>query len=69
LQEFSSVPKKRFMKVTYVEEDIAKEGLGMSTEHHGLLMTNHISHIPYQRFSELPGHASGSDEDECLASD
>ena len=54
--------------MTYVEGDMAKERLGLSTEHRGLLMTSHISYIPYQRFSELPGHACGSYEDECLAS-
>jgi len=31
------------MKVTYMEEDMAKEGLGLSTEHRELLMSNHIS--------------------------
>jgi hypothetical protein len=35
------------MKVTYVEGDMAKAGLGLSTEHHGLLMSSHIS-LPFQ---------------------
>jgi len=32
-----------FKKVTHVEGDIAKEGLGLSTEHLELLLTNHDS--------------------------
>jgi thioester reductase-like protein len=43
LQEFASVPKDRLTKVTYVEGDMAKAGLGLSTEHRGLLMSSHIS--------------------------
>jgi len=43
LQEFASVPKETLMKVTYVEGVMAKEGLGLSTEHRGLLMSSHIS--------------------------
>ena len=31
------------MKVTYVEGDMAKEGLWLSTEHRELLMSSHIS--------------------------
>jgi thioester reductase-like protein len=31
------------MKVTYVEGHMAKAGLGLSTEHRGLLMSSHIS--------------------------
>jgi len=31
------------MKVTYVERDMAKVGLGLSAEHRGLLMSSHIS--------------------------
>ena len=31
------------MKVTYVEGDMAKVGLGLSTKHQGLLMSRHIS--------------------------
>ena len=29
--------------MTYVEGDMAKAGLGLSTEHRGLLMSSHIS--------------------------
>jgi len=43
LQEFASVPKERLMKVTYVEGDMVKVGLGLSTEHRGRLMSSHIS--------------------------
>ena len=42
-QEFASVPKEMLVKVTYVEGDMAKEGLGLSTEHRELLMSSHIS--------------------------
>ena len=31
------------MNVTYVEGDMAKVGLGLSSEHRGLLMSSHIS--------------------------
>jgi len=31
------------MKVTYVEGDMVKVGLGLSTKHQGLLMSSHIS--------------------------
>jgi thioester reductase-like protein len=34
-----------FLKVMNAEGDIAKEGLGLSTEHCGPLMTSHISLI------------------------
>jgi thioester reductase-like protein len=43
LQEFASVPKDRLRKVTYVEGDTPKGGLGLSTEHRGLLMSSHVS--------------------------
>jgi thioester reductase-like protein len=43
LQEFASIPKERLMKVTYVEGDMVKVGLGLSTEHRGLLMSSNIS--------------------------
>jgi thioester reductase-like protein len=43
LQEFASLPKERVTKVTYVEGDMAKAGLGLSTEHRGLVMSSHIS--------------------------
>jgi thioester reductase-like protein len=43
LQEFESVPKDRLTKVTYVEGDMDKAGLGLSTEHRGLLMSSNIS--------------------------
>ena len=42
MQEFASVPKEKLMKVTYVEGNMAKVGLGLSTEHRGLLMSRHV---------------------------
>jgi thioester reductase-like protein len=47
LQEFASVPKDRLRKVTYVEGDMAKLGLGLSNEHCGLLMSSHISLVSH----------------------
>jgi hypothetical protein len=43
LQEFASVPKDRLKNVTFVEGDMAKAGLGLSTDHRGLLISSHIS--------------------------
>ena len=58
------------MKVTYVEGDMAKVGLGLSTEHRGRLMSSHISVVFHIAASvELPGHSSGNDADQRLASD
>jgi fatty acyl-CoA reductase len=43
VQEFSTVPKEIFLKVSCVEGDIEKEGLGLSREHREILLTSHIS--------------------------
>ena len=43
LQESASIPKEGLMKVTCVEGDMAKAGLGLSAEHRELLMSSHIS--------------------------
>jgi len=40
------------MKVTYVEGDMAKVGLGLSTEHRGLLLTSHVSLVFHTTASE-----------------
>ena len=43
MQEFSAVPKERFLKVSCVEGDIQKEGLGLSSEHREILLASHTS--------------------------
>ena len=43
VQEFSAIPKERFLKVSCVEGDIEKEGLGLSSEHREILLTSHVS--------------------------
>ena len=43
MQEFSTVPKESVLKVSCVEGDIEKEGLGLSNEHREILLTSHIS--------------------------
>jgi len=41
------------MKVTYVEGDMVKVGLGLSPEHRGLLTSSHVSPI-YQIATSVP---------------
>jgi hypothetical protein len=41
------------MKVTYVEGDMVKVGLGLSTEHRGLLTSSHVSPV-YQIAASVP---------------
>jgi hypothetical protein len=43
VQEFSAVPKKGLQKVSSVEADIEKEGLGLSSEDREFLLTSQIS--------------------------
>jgi fatty acyl-CoA reductase len=45
VQEFSGAPKESFLKVSCVEGDIEKEGLGLSREHREILIRSHISVI------------------------
>ena len=57
------------MKVTYVEGDVVKVGLGLSTEHRGLLMSSHISLVFHIASSVSFQDTSGNDADQRLASD
>ncbi|GFG30240.1 hypothetical protein Cfor_11858, partial [Coptotermes formosanus] len=41
--EFSALPKSSFLKVSYVEGDMEKEGLGLSKEDRQFLLSSHIS--------------------------
>jgi fatty acyl-CoA reductase len=43
VQEFSAVPKERLLKVSSVEGDMEKEGLGLSSEDREFLLTSQIS--------------------------
>jgi thioester reductase-like protein len=43
VQEFLAVPKESLLKVSCVEGDIEKEGLGLSGEHREILLTSYIS--------------------------